>query len=278
MALFKLEGTEKANKTDIIPSFEELKANWNDSLWLGWHSQEYIRNPYKVRDDEYLAQLILKLPITNTLEISIPEIIKNWKESDWWIQNFRTVYTIMDTMYVKASVRKQEKFGSVYNNWFSRLVQFCNTYIAEKETAKSFNLTWEEFSHSTLHAGIASKKENTPDFINSVNKVKIEFKLCINYNSILIYINKLQKDFYTTLRNDFHSADIGLFYSQADKTYYFIILTPNSAEKDLNMITNGPEINGLIPIDNKGKVLQANLPAVPKALLFGLTPSWQKCK
>ena len=144
--------------------------NWKNFYWPQWHSPDWEQKGKPTRDDQYLREAILeslKPESLGDLRISIPEMIENWKNAEWWQKNIYKVIHIIDNMYVKKSIKA---YNGIYSNWLTRVVQFCNTYIAEKKLAETYGFIWNESEHTNIHSGVATTEEARPDFIYAAPK------------------------------------------------------------------------------------------------------------
>lgn len=252
--------------------------NWQNYAWPQWHSPDWEEKGRPTRDDQYLREAILEsLKPANLGEIkmSIPEILDNWSNPEWWQNNIYKIIYIIDSMYVKKSVKA---YNGIYANWLTRLVQFCNTYIAEKELAKKYDFIWNESEHTSIHGGIATTEENKPDFIYTAPGVReqLELKVCENEASIVnFYFKKLTDNFELTKHVDFHDADAALFCTKSNPSNLYSI--PLDGNPESLVLENPKTIDlGLIPTLN-GKITDTkNNPKVPFSLLYGITPKWQK--
>lgn len=171
-------------------------------------------------------------------------------------------------MYVKKGVKSR---GGIYNSWLTRLVQYIVTKDSEKTVAAVKNLYWNEAGHSYIHTGVATPDEAKPDFVDK-NGTEIELKVCEDERSIVYYyFKKLTLNFEYSIKHDFHGAHTALFLTKAKphKLYTVELTSP-----DMLQLNIGENIE-LDTIQTKnGKILnEIDLPAVPKVLLFGLTPA-----
>jgi len=256
-------------------SKHDILANWNNKDWEGWHSEKYVKarakNKNTVRDDRYLREnIISKFPVT-TETLSLKEINENWHNEDWWKINIGNVINLFDKMYVKKGIKS---CSGIYTSWLTRLTQYDITRIAEKAIAEDKGFYWNEAGHSYIHTGKATPEEAQPDFKDKEGQ-DIELKVCENENSIIYhYFKKLRANYVYTKQHDFHGAKTVLFLTK-ELPHRLYTVKINDPE---NLELGEAEIIELDIIKTKnGKILDLNdLPAVPYALLFGLTPAWYK--
>ena len=254
--------------------------NWNNFAWNGWHSPDWEANGKPTRDDKYLREAILeslKPMYLEPLEISNPEILANWKNAKWWQDNIYKVIYIIDNMYVKKDIKA---YNGIYANWLTRVVQFCNTYLAEKKIAETYGWIWNEAEHTKIHSGTATTEESKPDFIYTAPKVRdsLELKVCENEQAIQnFYFKSLTENFENSKQYDFHNADAAIFCTKsAPSSIYAVQLDGNTESL---VLENPQQLDlGLLPTQNGKLVDKKDNPAVPLCLLYGLTPNWQKQK
>ena len=256
-------------------SKHDILANWNNENWEGWHSEKYVKarakNKNTVRDDKYLREnIISKFPITTEI-LSLKEINENWHNEDWWKTNIGNVINLFDNMYVKKGIKS---CSGIYASWLTRLTQYDITRIAEKTVAINKGYEWNEAGHSYIHTGHATPEEAQPDFKDKDGQ-DVELKVCENENSIVYhYFKKLKNSFDYTKQHDFHGAQKALFLTKAAPRKLYTI---NLNSIDDLALQIGEDIELDIITTKNGKIVnEADLPAVPKAILFGLTPAWAK--
>ena len=259
------------NKDTII-------SNWKNFAWAQWHSPDWEANNKPTRDDKYLREAILeslKPEDLGDLSVSIPEILANWKNEKWWQENIYKLIYIIDNMYVKKNVKA---YNGIYANWLTRVVQFCNTYIAEKKLAETYGFIWNESEHTHIHSGVATDEEIKPDFIYAAPKVRetVELKVCESEQAITnCYFKRLAEDYENSKQHDFHGADAAIFCTKSSPSSLYSV--PLDGNLESLVLVNPEKLDlGLIPTIN-GKIIdRKDNPAVPLCLLYGITPRWQK--
>ena len=267
-------------------SLEFYESNMNNCIKSEQENKTFYPNPL---DDEYLRTYIIpKLPTHGRTFIPVPEIIENYKNKEWMFENFRDLHYIVDTQYVKKSVKESIKKQSYlpkgpYHSWLTRLIQYINTYKGEIYIADILKFVIDLANHSVIHTGFATEEESLPDFIINEAGDYAELKIC-SEEYFKTYRKKLQNDFETTMKNDFHEKEgirvVGALFiikGAPLKIYSINLETYESAQTYIDK-TSEVDLSklNLILSDDKGKIPYQDWPALPLPLMFGLKASWLK--
>ena len=275
--------------TDKIKELFQHYENPNYFLWA--RSKEYYEKNIELIDTKkyttpldnlYLRTVILPLlPDNGRTSIPPSEVDTNWKNPDWWYENFRALLRILENMYVKKSVKesfKQNKYlpKGPYHSWLTRAVQFIDTQRSEFYLPTVISaLRLDKAAHDGMHEGKPTEAECKPDFLLDDGR-EAELKVC-SMRYLQIYKEKLRTDYFNTLHNDFHDAD-GAFFITKTKPLKIYSVDLSTTIKALQFRDRTAEYDlsnlHLILVDDDGKLAREDWPAVPCAFLFGLKASW----
>lgn len=291
-----LEFWKNFDKSEITAEkVKELFTNYSNPNYFLWiRSKEYYEENIKrlsnnarssnPLDDTYLRTVILPLlPDNGRTTIPPSEVDKNWKNPEWWYNNFRALLRILENMYIKKSVKESLKQSKglpkgPYHNWLTRVVQYINTHRGETYLPTVIKeLVIDILAHDGMHEGLPTEAECKPDFSIIGCEFGAELKICYESYFKEHYKVNLATDYINTVKNDFHGAHYAFYIIKGPtlKLYYQDISTSINA-LTYEDITDKVDLSGLslILAEDNGKLPFKDWPALPCALLFGLKASW----